>query len=90
VDDRGLDASYVYLLGVYLGDGMLSRQANDVWRLRVFQDQRYKQLISWCDAAMREVTGGNAVNHVQKLGCIEIVSCWKHWELRLSAAWRRT
>jgi hypothetical protein len=79
VDDRGLDASYVYLLGVYLGDGMLSRQANGVWRLRVFQDQRYKQLISWCDAAMREVTGGNAVSHLQKLGCIEMVSCWKHW-----------
>jgi hypothetical protein len=79
VDDRGLAASYVYLLGIYLGDGMLSRQANGVWRLRIFQDQRYTQLISLCDETLREVTGGNAVTHIQKLGCIEIVACWKHW-----------
>ena len=78
-DERAFDASYVYLLGVYLGDGMLSRQANGVWRLRVFQDERYKQLISCCDSAMREVTGSRSVTHVQKVGCIEIVSYWKHW-----------
>jgi hypothetical protein len=79
IDDRGLDASYVYLLGLYLGDGMLTRQRNGVWRLRIFQDQRYAQLIAWCDEAIREVTAGNGVTHCRKIGCIEIVGYWKHW-----------
>jgi hypothetical protein len=79
VDDRGLGASYVYLLGLYLGDGMLSPQRNGVWKLRIFQDQRYTQLIAWCDEAIREVTAGNGATHIQKTGCIEIVGYWKHW-----------
>lgn len=77
VDELGLGQSYVYLLGLYLGT--LSRQSNGVWRLRIFQDRRYERLIASCGKAMRDVTAGNAVNHVQRPGSVEIVSCWKHW-----------
>jgi hypothetical protein len=58
---------------------MLSRQANGVWRLRTFQDKRYVQLIDRWAAAMREVSGGNGVTFIQRPGCVEIVSYWKHW-----------
>ena len=78
VDERGLGPLYVYLLGVYLGDGMLSRQANGVWRLRVFQDARYADIIKACAGAMIEIAG-NRVNSVRRQGCLELVSTWKHW-----------
>ena len=48
VDDRGLGAAYVYLLGLYLGDGLVSRSPKDVWKLRIFQDARYARLIESC------------------------------------------
>lgn len=35
---------YAYILGVYLGDGHISKQAR-TYRLRIFQDARYKNLI---------------------------------------------
>ena len=78
VDEIGLGASYVYLLGLYLGDGMLSMQRNGVWRLRIFQDARYEALVSECGRAMRAVVA-NGVTHTRRAGCLELVSYWKHW-----------
>jgi hypothetical protein len=67
----------VYLLGLYLGDGCISR-CRRVWRLRVFQDQRYQELIAACEIAIAAVSG-NRVGRVQKVGCVEIAGYWKHW-----------
>lgn len=77
-DIRALGETYVYLLGLYLGDGCISRAPKNVWRLRIFQDQRYTNLIAACTSAMAEV-GGVRVGHVQRIGCIEIGSYSKHW-----------
>ena len=73
-----LGVDYVYLLGLYLGDGCLSANRKGVWRLRIFQDQRYRGLIGECVLAMSAVTQSRV--HVQPtIGCVEIGASWKHW-----------
>lgn len=78
VDDRGLGSAYVYLLGLYLGDGTLARAPRNVWRLRIFQTRVYTRLVDECIATIREVMGGR-VGIVHRFGCTEIYSFWKHW-----------
>jgi hypothetical protein len=71
---------YVYLLGIYLGDGMLTLAPKNVWRLRIFQDSRYTNLIASCVEKIVTICGHKPVL-VSKDGggCTEIVSHWKHW-----------
>jgi hypothetical protein len=78
VDRVGLGPSYTYLLGTYLGDGMLTQQPKHVWKLRVVQDARYLALIRQCAATMNQVSG-NKVGYAKKVGCVEIFCHWKHW-----------
>jgi hypothetical protein len=54
-----LPASYVYLLGLYLGDGCLSGQHRGVFRLRVVLDSRYPGIVAECVEAMRDLLPGN-------------------------------
>jgi hypothetical protein len=70
---------YAYLLGLYLGDGCISRHPRDVYALRVFLDERYPGILDECRAAMRAVAPRNRVGHVQKTGCLEIQSYSKLW-----------
>ena len=69
---------YVYLLGLYLGDGCLSIHGKGVWRLRIFQDTRYAGLIAECRLAMASVTTAR-VGLRKCIGCVEISAYWKHW-----------
>jgi hypothetical protein len=78
VDDRGLGRSFPYLLGLYLGDGMLTRAHRDVWRLRISLDAKYPVIIGCAEAAIVEVAA-RGVGRVARTGCIEIYSNWKHW-----------
>jgi hypothetical protein len=67
---------YAYLLGVYLGDGTISRAQDGVSVLRVFQDSRYPRIVGEIVRAMRAVMPRNRV-HVLRRGttnCVEIVS----------------
>jgi Homeodomain-like domain len=51
-DWRILDAySYCYLLGCYLGDGMVSHQSPNGWELRLYCDQRYADIMDEIRAA---------------------------------------
>lgn len=77
-DIRDLEPTYGYLLGLYLGGGMLSRGPRNVWRLRISQDERYPSLIEECAAAMTKVCG-NRAGRVHRQGCYEILANWKHW-----------
>lgn len=77
-DPGELEAAYVYLLGLYLGDGCISRAPRDVWRLRIFQDARYVGLIDECADAIRTV-GVREPGQIRRQGCTEIYSNWKHW-----------
>lgn len=72
------DAAYVYLLGLYLGDGCISRQPRDVWRLRIFQTARYVHHVEECAVAMHAVLP-NTVSLRRREGCVEIGSSSKHW-----------
>ncbi len=72
VDEGGLGPEYVYLLGLYLGDGMLSKQHHDVWRLRIFQTSRYFDLIERCKRSIFAVAGREA-GQFQRDGCTEVL-----------------
>jgi hypothetical protein len=72
------ESTYSYLLGLYLGDGHLSRFPRDAYKLRIYQDDKYPFLIHQCRIAMRW-TVPNVVNLAQRQGCKEIYSFSKHW-----------
>jgi hypothetical protein len=77
--DRTLDESaYAYVLGLYLGDGMLTIQPNGVAKLRIVQTAVYVDLIAEADLAIAAVIP-RKVGHVRKTGCTEITSHSKHW-----------
>jgi hypothetical protein len=70
------------LLGLYLGDGCISRagaKAKDVWKLRIICADAWPGLIKECERAMRSIRPGNSVSIQQKPGCAEVSSCSKHW-----------
>ena len=76
--EGSLGPDYVYLLGLYLGDGYLSCSRKGVWQLRIFQDQRYTSLIGECRLAMSAITLSR-VSVTQCIGCVAINAWWKHW-----------
>lgn len=72
------ESSYAYLLGLYLGDGSISHHPRGVYKLRIFQDNKYPVLIRQCMVAMHWVVP-NVVGVVQGRGCKEIYCFSKHW-----------
>jgi hypothetical protein len=71
-------ASYTYLLGLYLGDGCLAAHPRGVYKLRVSCASRYPGLIRLCELAMTRVLP-NQVGRVEQVGCVEVSSYSKHW-----------
>jgi hypothetical protein len=78
LDPQSLGAAYAYLLGLYLGDGMLTLAPRRVWRLRIVLDERYPFIIERCEWAIRQVSS-HVPGRAHKVGCVEIYSNWKHW-----------
>lgn len=71
---------YSYLLGMYLGDGCISKYPRGVWRLRIVSDTRYPGMIEECCRAMEEVmTGQRAYQLPRRSRCVEISMYSKHW-----------
>jgi hypothetical protein len=75
---RVAELPYAYLLGMYLGDGCLSRQRNGIYRLRIALDLRYPAIIDECAAAMSAVLP-NKVGRVAAPGCAQVNSYSTHW-----------
>jgi len=74
-----LSANYVYLLGLYLGDGCISKHPRDVFKLRIFLDAKYPGIIaSACDAIV-EVKGVPAGTLPRPQNCVEVYSFWRCW-----------
>jgi hypothetical protein len=73
--------TYAYLLGMYLGDGCLSRHPRGVWRLRVTLDSAYPRVVAECASAMGAVSPGSRVHVLQRSSgrCVDVSSYWKHW-----------
>jgi hypothetical protein len=75
-----LPKDYVYLLGLYLGDGCVSRHAREVYRLRITLDVAYPGIIAACAHAMAEVLPrAQRVAKVPRKGCCDVSSYWKGW-----------
>jgi hypothetical protein len=75
----GDEASYAYLLGMYLGDGCLSPGRRDVYCLRISCDTKYPDIIEAAAAAIRSVKTDCRVFLVSAPGCTVVGSYWKHW-----------
>ncbi|HWI95292.1 MAG TPA: hypothetical protein VNS60_04415 [Solirubrobacterales bacterium] len=73
--------AYAYLLGLYLGDGMLSGHPRGVFRLRIFLDRAYPLIVAETRAALSIVLPASAVNVLShKTQNMEEVSSFsKHW-----------
>ena len=59
---------YVYLLGLYLGDGYVAPHPRGVHRLRVTLDKAYPEIIAECAAAMRAIMPRNPVGQIAAQG----------------------
>jgi len=76
------ETAYSYLLGLYLGDGCISRggaRTKDVWKLSIACADAWPGLIQECGRAIRAVRPANKVPMVQRLGCTEVKSYSRHW-----------
>ena len=69
--------SYVYLLGLYLGDGCISEAARTT-ALRIVCADSWPRLADACASAL-EVVSGRKSYRVAHQGCHEILALWQHW-----------
>jgi hypothetical protein len=72
-------AAYSYLLGLYLGDGCVSRSQR-VWHLRITLDKKYPGIIArCCEAIDTLMPGQHAAIARQPTGCVVVSHYSKHW-----------
>jgi hypothetical protein len=74
-----LPLEYLYLLGLYLGDGCISAHARGVYRLRVVPDRVYPGIITSAQLAMARVRGKPAALLERADNCVEVSSYWRSW-----------
>ena len=71
--------SYSYLLGLYLGDGCISRHPR-AWRLRIVLDDKYPGIIEHCRAAMDALMPGQRAAVLRRVSnCTEVSLYSNHW-----------
>jgi hypothetical protein len=70
--------AYSYVLGMYLGDGSISRNRR-VWRLRITLDKKYPTIIDRCRQAIEILMPGQRTGVVQRVGCVDVSLFSKHW-----------
>jgi hypothetical protein len=59
---------YVYLLGLYLGDGCISAHPRGVYRLRLFFDARHPKIIDAGEDAVRSILPENRIHRLTRSG----------------------
>ena len=74
---------YAYVLGIYLGDGNISKVRN-VYRLRVSLDARYPNIISLCKQALEKLLPDNKAGLVEiyyrgRVSHIDVSMFYKYW-----------
>jgi hypothetical protein len=72
-------APYAYLLGLYLGDGCVSRPVRGGYTLRIACADAWPGLIAACEGAIRSVRPDNSVCRVQSVGYTAVSSYDNHW-----------
>jgi hypothetical protein len=78
-DLDALGASYVYLLGMYLGDGCMSAHPRGVFKLRISLDARYPGIAEECERAIRAVMPRNRIGRVGYGTWHELFAYSKSW-----------
>jgi hypothetical protein len=78
-DLDALPPAYVYLLGMYLGDGCLSEHRRRVFRLRISLDARYPGIARDCERAVGAVMPHNRIGVVDHDTWRELYSYSKSW-----------
>jgi hypothetical protein len=71
-------AAYCYALGLYLGDGCISRNRR-VLHLRITLDTKYPGIIDRCREAIDMLMPGQQAGIVKREGCVDVSLCSKHW-----------
>lgn len=72
--------AYTYLLGLYLGDGNISKPtAHRVYRLRIALDQKYPDIIQACVDALEVLLPDNRIGTVPADGCTHVSCYYNHW-----------
>jgi hypothetical protein len=69
--------AYCYVLGLYLGDGSISRNRR-IWRLRITLD-KYPSIIDRCRQAIEVLMPGQNAGIVRRVGCVDVSLFSKHW-----------
>lgn len=78
-DFDALPAVYVYLLGLYLGDGSIATHPRGVYRLRFSLDTRYPQIIEQCETAITAIAPDNRVSRISHGTWVEVCCYSKAW-----------
>lgn len=73
------EEAHSYLLGIYLGDGCLSRHPSDVFKQRIACDLKYPEIINEIATHIVLAQANDEVGFVVAEGCVEAYSYWKHW-----------
>lgn len=77
---RPLDEpAYAYLLGLYLGDGCLTRGRRDVYALCLACSDAWPGLLTAAKRAVSAVMPASSVFGVRRVGMTEVKSYSKHW-----------
>lgn len=79
VEPQALPPAYVYLLGLYLGDGCISAHPRGVYKLRLALDSAYPGIIASAGDAMRAVMPANRVGRSVRTGYDEVYCYSKAW-----------
>jgi hypothetical protein len=74
-----LTDTYVYLLGLYLGDGCISHAHRGVYRLRIALDARYPGIIDSAASAVGGIRGAPAHIQSRSGNWVEVSGYWKSW-----------
>jgi hypothetical protein len=69
---------YCYVLGLYLGDGCISRGPR-TYRMRIVLDAKYPRIIASCAAGLETICAGKKAHVGPKRGCVEVGMYWNHW-----------
>jgi hypothetical protein len=83
------ERAYAYLLGLYLGDGYITRHRRGVFALSIFCGDVWPGLITAAKSAMQDVMPTSAVFGVQRIGMTEVKSYSKHSRKIELAGWQQ-
>jgi hypothetical protein len=79
-DLDALPEKYVYLLGLYLGDGYIAAHRRGVFKLRLCLDLKYPAIIAEASEAMRATMPRSRTNSLRRpTACAEVYSYSKTW-----------